>query len=632
MEVEAKFVADAGVLDRLAAASTLAGYQLGEARTLELTDTYLDTPDAALAAAGYACRRRLGDKGVAFQVKQLAGAAGGVHRREELEVVLEAEAAPADWPEGAARDLVLALAGETQLQTLVELRQTRLLRAVMDGDREVAELSLDTVVVAGPEGALPPYDEVEAELRPAADDGDLAALLGVLRDELGLTPESRSKLERALEAVGRPPGTLLSARQRVTLLPLAARDDRTGRRARAMLALDDGGTQLQIGTQLGVTSRTVRRWLRTYREQGLDRLLEEEAGEEPIGAEPAEAAAPRAPAAPDHHPARPGIRIDDTMATAAVKTLRFHFHRMLDHEEGTRLGDDPEELHDMRVATRRMRAALQVFAGHLDPKAVRPIAKGLRRTGRTLGAVRDLDVFYGKTQGYLETLPEECRYGLDPLLAAWRAEREAARARLLEYLDSDQYRRFVARFQEFLEKPEAAELPALAADGSVVPHRVADVLPAVIYQRMAAVWAYAGPLAAPDPPLVRFHRLRIAGKFLRYTLEFFEEVLGPEGRPLIRSTKDLQDHLGDLQDAVVTCGVLRTFLTWGAWNPPRRASHEPPGVVAPGVAAYLARRQRELQELVDTFPSTWAKVNGPQFGRELATVAVDCRWQDSREA
>ncbi len=60
-------------------------------------------------------------------------------------------------------------------------------------------------------------------------------------------------------------------------------------------------------------------------------------------------------------PARPGIRASDTMAEAAFKTLRFHLERMLEHEPGTRQGDDPEDLHDMRVATRRMRAALRVF-------------------------------------------------------------------------------------------------------------------------------------------------------------------------------------------------------------------------------------------------------------------------------
>ena len=54
------------------------------------------------------------------------------------------------------------------------------------------------------------------------------------------------------------------------------------------------------------------------------------------------------------------------MDEAARKTLLFHFERMLKHEPGTREGEDAEELHDMRVATRRMRAALRVFDGYID--------------------------------------------------------------------------------------------------------------------------------------------------------------------------------------------------------------------------------------------------------------------------
>jgi CHAD domain-containing protein len=87
----------------------------------------------------------------------------------------------------------------------------------------------------------------------------------------------------------------------------------------------------------------------------------------------------------------------------------------------------------------------------------------------------------------------------------------------------------------------------------------------------------------------------------------------------------MQDHLGDLQDAVVTCTILRNFLTWGTWQPPsgngrRRAM---PMIVAPGVAAYLAARQTELNELVDTFPTMWAKIRGESFGHGLAAVVGD---------
>ncbi len=195
---------------------------------------------------------------------------------------------------------------------------------------------------------------------------------------------------------------------------------------------------------------------------------------------------------------------------------------------------------------------------------------------------------------------------------------------MLEYLDGERYRRFVERFAHSSSSPSAGELPALSERGEAIAHRVADVLPAVTYERMAAVWAYAGPLAEPGAPLVRYHRLRISGKFLRYTLEFFEEVLDPDAKPLIKAVKELQDHLGDLQDAVVSCGVLRTFLTWGTWERPerrraawrRRASWSP----RRGRATWRSA-SRSCSAWWRRFPETWEKVNGPGFGRRLADGA-----------
>lgn len=66
----------------------------------------------------------------------------------------------------------------------------------------------------------------------------------------------------------------------------------------------------------------------------------------------------------------PGVLPDDPMSEAGRKVLRFHFGRMLEHEPGTRLGDDIEELHDMRVATRRMRSAFRVFTSYFDRDAL----------------------------------------------------------------------------------------------------------------------------------------------------------------------------------------------------------------------------------------------------------------------
>ena len=252
---------------------------------------------------------------------------------------------------------------------------------------------------------------------------------------------------------------------------------------------------------------------------------------------------------------------------------------------------------------------------------MRPVDHGLRRTGRVLGAVRDLDVFHEKTMVYLDSLPEDRRGDLDPLLAVWQVRREHARAQMIEYFDGGRYPRFVEAFTTLLDDPGRASLGFIDDDGEARPHRVAHVLPAVLYDRVAGVWAYDDVITGHDTPLVRFHRLRIAGKALRYTFEFFEEVLGADAKPLISATKGMQDHLGDLQDAVVTCNILRNFLAWGAWDAPAgNARRALAMIVAPGVATYLAARQEELNRLVDTFPEMWITIRGDGFSRRLAKV------------
>jgi CHAD domain-containing protein len=307
------------------------------------------------------------------------------------------------------------------------------------------------------------------------------------------------------------------------------------------------------------------------------------------------------------------------MTETARKTLFFHLQRMLSHEPGTRLGENIEELHDMRVATRRMRAALRVFHDHLNWKEMAPFAKGLRRTGRALGAVRDLDVFHDKMQAYLDALPAERKAELDPLLATWQAQREDARQALVVYLDSARYVHFKEQFGDFLQTPGAGALPSLTQDGDLIPQRVRHVVPTIIQTRLASVRAHGEWVAAPDTPLGRFHRLRIASKELRYALEFFQEVLGPESKAVIDTMKALQDHLGNLQDAVVACNLLRDFLTWGTWGHAEDAEQPWPAtpIVAPGVATYLAVRQTEIQTLVQSFPPIWAQVSSRTFQKRL---------------
>ncbi len=296
----------------------------------------------------------------------------------------------------------------------------------------------------------------------------------------------------------------------------------------------------------------------------------------------------------------------DSMAEAGRKILTLHFGRMLANEEGTRLGEDPEALHDMRVATRRMRAAFALFAPYYEPKALKSLGKGLRRTGRTLGAVRDLDVLIGKARAYSERLAAEGHADLTPLLEAWTAERTAARGQMLAYLDGPAYRRFVDEFAAFLAAPPTAAIAPTTSD------QVRHVVPRLILERYEAVRAFERLL--PDADLATYHALRIECKGLRYALEFFREVLGEEASALIRQVTAMQDLLGELQDARVAEELLTAFLD--ARRPP--AADRSAEAALAGVEAYLAAQHSRQAELLAAFPAPWADLIGPEFRRRLA--------------
>ncbi len=535
IEIEAKFaITDPDVFRRLKTLKRLAGFTLGEREVLRVQDTYLDTKDRSLMAAGMACRvRRQSDGQLLLTVKGIGAPSGAVHRREEQEILLPSGASGSKWvfaawawPDSPLRVRIVRVVGRKRLIRLATIRQRRTIRPVTQDGHTLAILSLDDVQVRVG-GAKEEFSEVEIELTAHGGNGDLKRLVTCLEREWGLAPDRRSKLERAV-------------------------------------ALVDAGSRVPVS--------------------------------------------------------RKGLGIDpaDSMAEAARKILSDQLDRMAAHERGAREGRDKEELHDMRVAVRRMRAALRVFSPHLDTTAYRPFRKALRRTGRILGSVRDLDVFREKAQRYLDALPEERRSGLDPLLAAWQTAYDAAREEMLALLDSKAYVQFKKEFARFLTTPGAGAPQSPSESAAPLPHRVREAVPPLVVASYAAVRAYEGRVGGTNTPLPRLHQLRITAKGLRYGLEFFREVLPADVEPLIDRIKALQEHLGNLQDAVVTCGILQNFLARGTWgNDQAKAAAAPDVILAPGVAAYLSVRQVELQRLVREFPSVWKKLSGEDFRRQL---------------
>jgi CHAD domain-containing protein len=230
----------------------------------------------------------------------------------------------------------------------------------------------------------------------------------------------------------------------------------------------------------------------------------------------------------------------------------------------------------------------------------------LRDLARRLGAVRDLDVQLEAVDAYRADRPVDERRSLEPLVVAWRQHRDDARVLLLRELDSPGYTRFVDDYLDFVRTEGAAASPVRAVE----PHRIRDTASSRIWSAYEAVRGYESVLRWAD--VETLHELRIASKWLRYTLEFVQEALGDGSLPLIARVTALQDHLGLMNDADVSASMARTFLVEGSG----RLSH----AEATAIGHYLVDREREVARLRRTLTVPWRGLAGSGFRRTLGRV------------
>jgi len=652
VEVELKYqVADLAIGERLLAAEQLGGFSpIGEVRVAEQSDTYLDTPDGILEARRIGVRLRAEDGETTLTVKSAGSVDGAYRRREELEGPADPDTEPAAWPASAARDRLLELIGDQPLHEIVTIRQYRRKRDFATADAQV-ELSLDEARIVVDGHTVERFTELEAELTRGPETA-LGPLLGLLDGRPGLSPTVESKLARAIAAAA-----AVRASKPAPVDPAAHADPAAARVEPAPLPLSPEPEPAAVEPEPEPVMASLPVEAPPAEPEPDPEAIAEEPEVEDVSleAEPDDEAAPadeiddgdegdellpildlprasddpleppEAPlepargkrAGPDADEAEPrlpalknpGVTAEDLHAEAGRKVLRFHLARMLAREPGTRDGSDPEELHGMRVATRRMRAAWRVFGDAYQPDRTRSFRRRLRELAALLGGVRDLDVLIEATEAYGAAIGGPDLRGLQPLLAAWRSDRDLARVQLIVELDSKGHRRFVDDYVDFVSSPGRDAVPV----ETTLPHRVRDTASSRIWTAYEHVRAYEAVLRWADVPTL--HQLRIAAKRLRYTLEFVREPLGEDAAPLIARVVALQDHLGFMNDAEVAATMARTFLL--------EHGNELTEAEAQAIGRYLVSREREVARLKRTVGTAWRGVAGLSFRRALGrTVAI----------
>jgi CHAD domain-containing protein len=324
------------------------------------------------------------------------------------------------------------------------------------------------------------------------------------------------------------------------------------------------------------------------------------------------------PGSPDLGPT--AITPSSTMGELAFAVVRRQLAVVRDKEPGTRLGEDPEELHDMRVATRRLRAALSLFAAVLPARA-QALREELGWMGRLLGAVRDLDVqqeglseMADASAGWASVAPGAPEHDpLGELSALLDREWKAARADMLRGLDSVRWERLCRGLVAMV-----LQGPARRSVASRAPALVG--LPDLVLARHDAV-AKAAKRARRTGEVTDFHRLRIRSKRLRYALEFGSEVYAGQTARYVRELTAVQDELGRMQDSEVASLRLAELAVGEA--------HLPAATVF--VMGGMAERQRRrVRRLLRRLPKHAARVNGREW-RELSGL-MERRRAEAEEA
>ena len=238
---------------------------------------------------------------------------------------------------------------------------------------------------------------------------------------------------------------------------------------------------------------------------------------------------------------RLGRKTPPTVALGVA--LAEQARRLLLHDPGTRLGSDVEDLHQMRVATRRLRAFLRVGGPLLDESWSEPLRDELAWLGGALGPARDLDVLIEHLEGELEAVGElEHARGL---LEALREKQVEARRAVVATLSSD-------RYLALLERLDHVGTPELTGDETPLA------------ELWAAAWRRARKrLARLDQHSSdeEIHEARIALKRARYAADLAGHELGKRGRWFENAAAGLQDVLGANQDAAVAEERIRAWAT-----------------------------------------------------------------------
>lgn len=239
-----------------------------------------------------------------------------------------------------------------------------------------------------------------------------------------------------------------------------------------------------------------------------------------------------------------------TLSEAAAVVIEGQLWRLQANEAGALSWEDPEHVHDMRVATRTLRAALRVFDCAVETDERKMLMEDLRWLAGLLGEVRDADVLVSQLRQYMKTARSEDQGTILALVLRVERRRDPPRVALAAGIWSERYASLKGRLDSLVGRLQSTD----AGDVSVAEHAVKTIREQYRRVQRAGIRAQSGRQRD-------MHRLRIECKRLRYCCEFFAGLYDQELKRTIKNCTKIQGSLGAARDSYLQRQTIKTLAS-----------------------------------------------------------------------
>jgi CHAD domain-containing protein len=300
---------------------------------------------------------------------------------------------------------------------------------------------------------------------------------------------------------------------------------------------------------------------------------------------------------------------------------------------GVRAAEDIEYIHRMRVASRRLRAALPLFSSCFPAKNYARWIGEIKEITRALGEARDTDVQIAYLTKY-QKRTEKAWKSRNPdtteepptgpavryLLLGLRKQRVRLQKEVISALDSLEKSRAIGTMRDALNNPSPPPRGVLKRS---LAYGISPVSALRIEERLGTLLSFEPWVSHPEA-IAEHHATRIAAKKLRYTLEVYAPVYRLSLKKPIARVKAVQEILGDLHDCdvwidTITRLLLRERSLLRTGNEEKR----PDTFTLSSLKLFLAEREKERQQLYRHFVRYWGSLQRACLWEELRTT-LDC--------